>query len=175
MSNKNKFLQFNDHEIYSTYVDGQFWVGIKPLCEAIGVNYNRQAQNLRSDKILGQLVAEQQLVGADKRQRFMMCLPERYVYGWLFSIRSNSPKLLEYKKASYDILYDHFHGVLTKRKAIVGEKKEIDKLLKVKQAELDNTPLAKEISELKKKKTSCTSKLSHLDRDLYDVQEKLQL
>jgi hypothetical protein len=38
------------------------------------------------------------------------------VYGWIFSLTSDSNELLEYKKECYDLLHDHFHGVIGKRK-----------------------------------------------------------
>lgn len=61
----NKFLQFNGRNIYFQSVDGEFYIAIKPICEALELEYTRQFKNLKEDKILGQLLAEQPMVGAD--------------------------------------------------------------------------------------------------------------
>ncbi len=57
-----KFLKFNGRAIYFLSKDGTYWVVIKPICEALNVNYNRQFQNLKADEFLNQLFAEQQMV-----------------------------------------------------------------------------------------------------------------
>lgn len=116
-----KLLEFDGKTIPYTVVDGEYWVAIKPICEALNVNYNRQYQNLTSDEILSQLFAEQQIVAADSRRRKMICLPEKFIYGWLFSIRSDSEELKEYKMKCYEVLFDFFKGTITRRqKALVG-------------------------------------------------------
>ena len=85
-----KFLQFNGKTIFFQAYDGQFWIAIKPICEALNLEYTRQFKNLKEDEILNQLLAEQPMVGADNRIRKMVSLPEKYIYGWLFSINSSS-------------------------------------------------------------------------------------
>ena len=42
-----KFLEFNGKTISFLCKEGEYWVAIKPICEALGVNYNRQYQNLK--------------------------------------------------------------------------------------------------------------------------------
>lgn len=116
-----KFLQFNGKNIYFKMVDGIWWVAIKPICQALKVDYERQRKNLFDDEILAQLPSEQTVVAADGRLRKMICLPEYFIYGWIFSIQSNSPELTAYKMKCYEILFNHFHGVITKRRALLTE------------------------------------------------------
>jgi len=122
----NKFLQFNGKTIFFQNVEGEFWIAIKPICEALNLEYTRQFKNVKEDDILGQLLAEQPMVGADNKLRKMSCLPEKFIYGWLFSINSQSPELREYKKECYEILFNYFHGSITGRKELLKQKVEVD-------------------------------------------------
>jgi hypothetical protein len=117
-----KFLDFNGKTIYFLSVDGTYWVAIKPICEAIGVDYEGQRKNLKKDKFWDQLPSIQTVVAADKRSREMLCLPEQFIYGWICSIQSSNPELIAYKKKCYQLLYDYFHGTITNRKELITEK-----------------------------------------------------
>jgi hypothetical protein len=105
-----KFLEFNGKTLVFLAVDGTYWIALKPICEALNVEYTRIFKNVKEDPIFGQLLAEQPMVGADGKNRKMVSLPEKWIYGWLISIQSQSPELIEYKKLCYEILADFFHG-----------------------------------------------------------------
>ena len=127
MSTLIKKIEINDRELSMTYVDNQWWIAVKPICEALGVDHTAQFQNIKSDEILGPAYANQHMqVGGQMRE--MICLPERYIYGWIFSIRSKSSALVKYKQICYNVLYDHFHGVLAQRAKVLKTKtlKEIE-------------------------------------------------
>jgi hypothetical protein len=117
-----KFLEFNGKNLLFLSKSGVTYVAVKPVCEAIGVNYNRQFQNINEDPILSPVFAIQQMQVPGDQIRKMVCLPERYIYGWIFSIRSESKELIEFKLECYDILFNHFHGTMTGRKEILQEK-----------------------------------------------------
>ena len=117
-----KFLEFNGSTIFFVAADGQYWIAIKPICEALGVDYERQRKNLKEDKILSQLPSEQTVVAADGKLRKMVCLPEFFIYGWIFSIQSQSEELQKYKLECYRVLYEHFHGTIYGRKNLLGMK-----------------------------------------------------
>ncbi|MFY0628669.1 MAG: hypothetical protein JXR07_20420 [Reichenbachiella sp.] len=120
-----KFLKFNDKTISFLAIDGEYWIAIKPICEVLNVNYNRQFQNLKTDNLLGQLFAVQQMVGADSNLRQMVAIPEKFIYGWLFSIRSDSKELQTYKMECYEVLFNHFHGSVTGRSEVLKEKMQL--------------------------------------------------
>lgn len=120
-----KFLEFNGKTIYFVAADGQYWIAIKPICEALGVDYERQRKNLKEEEILAQLPSEQAVVAADNKLRKMLCLPEFYIYGWIFNIQSASPELLKYKWECYRVLYDYFHGAIIGRKSLLREKAKL--------------------------------------------------
>jgi len=128
-----KFLEFNGKTIYFVAADGQYWIALKPICEALNVDFEAQRKNLKEDEILSQHPSEQTVVAADGKLRKMLCLPEFYVYGWIFNIQSSSPELLKYKWECYGVLYDYFHGVITGRKELLSQKAkaqiEVDKVM----------------------------------------------
>jgi hypothetical protein len=119
------FLQFKGKNLlFLSKTDG-FYIAIKPVCEALGVDYIRQHKNLSSDPILGPALSKQTMQVPGDQARNMVCLPERYIYGWIFSIRSESLDLVEYKRECYDILFNHFHGAMTSRGECIREKARI--------------------------------------------------
>jgi len=167
---KTTSLEFQGQKMAYTFQDNQFWVAIKPICEALNVNYNRQFQNLKSDEILSQLFAKQQIVAADFKRREMICLPEKYIYGWLFSIRSDNPLLIEYKKKCYDVLFTHFNGSITQRRRMLQEKASIVNKIKELEEKLSENPDYLELTELKSKRTKQNNHLQQLDQDLISGQ-----
>lgn len=167
-----KFLEFNGKSIHFLAVDGQYWIALKPICEALNVNWNRQFQNLKEDKLLCQQFAEQQMVAADGKLREMTSLPEFFIYGWIFSIQSDSEELQAYKWECYRILYEHFHGAITGRKELLSEKSRI-------QLEIDgcmNTLDAEVALRLDRAKTqlnSINNKLRTLDAEVMEEEKTL--
>ncbi len=52
MKNLEKFLEFNGKRISVLLADGSWWVAIKPICEALKVDYEGQRKNIQDDEIL---------------------------------------------------------------------------------------------------------------------------
>lgn len=161
-----KFLEFNGRTLLFLSIDGTFWVAIKPICEALGVQYERQYKNLNADPILGQLLSKQTMVAADNRVRQMVSLPEKWVYGWLFSINSSSPDLLAYKKECYHLLYQHFHGPLTERIQTLQQKSQAEEELDEAMATLLETPAYKSVLAARERVKASGRSLRALDADL---------
>lgn len=96
-------------------VTSDMFVPIKPICEALGVAFQSQAEKIKSDVILSSVVTLGITTGADGKQYEMLCLPLKYVYGWIFSINPSNVKadirqnVIKYKQECYDALYEHFH------------------------------------------------------------------
>jgi hypothetical protein len=171
MKNIERFLEFDGKRISILLADGNWWVAIKPICEALGVNYNRQAQNIRDHKKLSQLVAEQQLVAADGKLRKMLCLPEKVIYGWLFMINSDNEQLLEYQYLCHEILYNHFHGKMTERMNILTEK-----ITNIQEMEdLRTNEIAEKIKWLESRNKKLDRMLKSLDQDLLTGQISFDL
>lgn len=145
----SNFIDFKGKNILFARVKGKYWISIKSVCEAINVNYNRQFQNIQADPILGSAFANQQIQVPDDQGRSMACLPEYLVYGWIFSIKSASPELIEYKKECYAVLYDHFHGVITRKAEMYSEMAKAKKRMAELEAALNTTPEYAEFTEMR--------------------------
>ena len=165
MSNQIKKIEINDRELTMTYIDNQWWVAVKPICEALGVDYSRQLRTLKEDKIFSQLWSLETIVAQDLKKREMACLPEKFIYGWIFSLQSESELLLKYKLVCYEVLYNHFHGVLGQRGKLLKEKTlkeieydEVKKSLENSEEYLKLKKLEKEIATDKKSLNGLDSK-----------------
>jgi hypothetical protein len=94
--------------------DGEKFVPVKPICEALGVNYTSQLEKMENDEILHSIIPLKGTVGADGKSRQMKCIPLKYVFGWIFSISPKNVKeeakqnLILYKVICYDALYNYF-------------------------------------------------------------------
>lgn len=117
-----KFLLFNDQNIIYKRIKGVYWISLKSVCEALSINTNRQLQNIKEDPILKNKLSIIKIQADwDIQKRRYICLPEEYIYCWILSVRSDSPELLEYKRECYHLLYQHFHGVVTRRMDLYKE------------------------------------------------------
>lgn len=91
-------------------------VPIRPICEALGVDFAGQRKKIQEDEDLSSVVDLTPSTGADGKQYEMLCLPIRYIFGWLFTINPANVKpeaqeaVRTYRRRCYDALYHHFFG-----------------------------------------------------------------
>lgn len=108
-------LKINGVDIVTVEQDGEIFVPIKPICEAIGIDVESQRDKIQADEILSSTAVLSTAVAADGKEREMFCLPLRYIYGWLFTInpKNVTPDAREavtrYRRECYDVLYAHFN------------------------------------------------------------------
>lgn len=118
-------------------------VPVKPICEALGVAYERQFSKLKEDEDFSSVITLRVTTGADGKQYEMVCLPHQFIYGWLFTINPKNVKpeakesVRKYRKACYDALYHHFNGLQQRRneqdameKSLLAERDAVDELEK---------------------------------------------
>lgn len=91
-------------------------VPIKPICEALGIDVENQRKKIQDDEDLSSVAVLSTATGADGKQYEMLCMPIRYVFGWLFTINPKNVKpeaqeaVRAYRRRCYDALYSHFFG-----------------------------------------------------------------
>lgn len=167
-----KFLEFNGKTIFFVDVNGTNWIAVKPICEALGVNYNRQFQNLKEDEILGDVFAIQQMRDTLNRNQKMVCLPEKFIYGWIFSLQSQSEDLKLYKRKCYELLFDYFHGTITKRKEFLSQRNDIDARLNEINLKLkEENELIQERNRIINEKKLINISLKKLDNSLFEEKD----
>ena len=103
----------------------------------------------------------------------MFCLPEKYIYGWLFGIRSNSPDLISYKKECYDVLFNYFHGIIGSRQESLTIKADIQLQKNDLNKQLMEIPAFKKLMELQAEDMRLGKVLKALDDKL--ISEQLNL
>lgn len=114
--NNQILSKINGVDIVTVDRDGEIFVPIKPVCGAIGIDFAAQYNKLQSDEFLSPTIAIIAMVAADDKSRDMVCLPLKYIYGWLATINPGkvAPEAREaviaYRRECYDVLYDHFAG-----------------------------------------------------------------
>jgi hypothetical protein len=102
----------NNVDIVSTS-DEQL-VAIKPICEALGIDWSSQKQRIERDEILASTMVMITTVAADGKDREMCAVPYMFVFGWLFSIDASKvnedvkESVLKYKMECYKVLFEHF-------------------------------------------------------------------
>lgn len=80
------------------------------------LDHSNQVKSLKRHKILSSTMVIMTTVGADTKDREMLCLPLKFVYGWWLNIDVNlvtedRREIVErYQRECYDVLYDHFAG-----------------------------------------------------------------
>lgn len=148
---------------------GEIHVPIKPICEAIGIAADAQRNKIQSDITLASVASIINATGSDGKSYGMVCLPIKYIYGWLFTINPGKvdpdarESVIKYRQECYDVLYDHFerrtrrqneenqaeirileeiNGLLSQEKTLKCQLKERrNDLAKIRAARLDDQPM----------------------------------
>lgn len=170
MKTNEKFLQFNGKNIVFLSVDGTYWIALKPICKALNIEYTRSFKNAKNDPILGPALAVQPMQvskNGKKQLRNVTCIPEEFIYGWIFSLRSDSEELIAYKRDCYRLLYNYFHGTITNRKELLIEKENIQNQIgKIKHDLKEKDERFKELQNLESKKKKLSTELNKIDKEL---------
>ena len=171
---KNSII-INDTEIFIISNGLEKFVAIKPICEALGVDYSSQLQKIKDDEILSSTVGLNTTVGADGKERKMQSIPIKYVFGWLFTINPENVKpeikhlIIKYKKECYDALFDSF----TKRTSLLKEKTDYQIQIETLEEDLKTDNRYIKIQELKSSIKMTSQQLNNLDKNV--VNEQLDL
>ena len=111
-------VEFCGSSLEGVVIDGRAYVAMKPIVEGIGLDWAGQFSKIKSDDVLGQVIEEipTTSIGADgkKYKTNMLCLPEEYLQGWMFTIKSGKvksslrEKIVTYKRECYKVLHNAF-------------------------------------------------------------------
>ncbi len=115
---KDKVIEvpFYNTTIVAVEKNGQRFVAMKPLVEAMGLDWSKQLRQMKDDHVLSSTMDVTSIVGADGKNYKMVCLPIEYLNGWLFKISANrytgdKRKVIElYQKECYHALYGYWHN-----------------------------------------------------------------
>ena len=109
-------VDFRNDTLFATERDDGVFVALKPICDALGLNWPAQFSRLREDPILSEGIATVAMPSVGGAQE-TTCLRLDLVNGWLFKIDSRRvrdeetrQKVLTYQRECYAVLFRHFYG-----------------------------------------------------------------
>lgn len=159
-----------------------YFVALRPICDALNVVYTGQLKRIKNDVILGPALYKCTMQApsfSEKsepvfQRREMLCLPEKYIYGWIFSINSDKEELIKYKQKCYDLLYEYFHGSITGRKDLLLKRKAIDNdIATLKEEMKEQDEKYKKLKALEANRKLVSQKLNQIDNSItsqYEMQ-----
>ncbi|HAQ20859.1 MAG TPA: hypothetical protein DCR40_16750 [Prolixibacteraceae bacterium] len=103
----DKFLEFNGKRLIMLARNGTSWIAIKPICEALEVDYASQVKKIEECDFFTEHSSYQTMVDTDGKLLKMICLPEYIIVDWILKIESNNPKLADLKSECYQVINDH--------------------------------------------------------------------
>ncbi len=117
---EQKEVEFYGDTIIAVQVTGGgVFVPIRPICDNLGITLAGQRERINRDPVLAEMVTSVS-VTLTQQAREMLCLPLKYVPGWLFGINADRVKpelrdaVIRYQKECYEVLAEAFtEGRLT--------------------------------------------------------------
>lgn len=178
MKEKFSIGKVNGTEIFAVKTDqGDVLVPVKPICTALGVDVEGQRKKIMDDEILNSVADFCSATGSDGKSYEMLCLPEEFIYGWIFTINpknvvaSARESVREFRRLCYTTLYDYFHGRAQRTQEVI----DIERGLMKERKELDETlsGLMKTAADVKSRVKSIDSQLDKLQAERLNPQRSL--
>jgi hypothetical protein len=175
----SNLVKFQGNDIACVQIDGEYYVAIKPISEAIGLRHDSALEGIKSDEILSQLYGVRRMVAGDNKEREMGCLPLAYLNGWLFTIDANKVSeqaravLLAYKRECYRVLHEHFFGRQEARNRATEVFMELHSkraYLKGLQKQLADSEVGQAIATAKKEIRTLEVEQASLDHEMFGKQ-----
>ncbi len=177
-------IRFQSYDLPYVKVEDQIFIPIRPICQALGLDPKWHTESIKNDEDLSLVSGVHSIPDSRGHLQKMVCLPERYIYGWLFGIKKTNTmseetkeNLREYRLECYDVMYSYFHGKLIKRKNKLQERvAKTDKIhtLRLKlESELKESPTYKEIIQIETDIKGINKVLKQLDIDIAGEQLSL--
>lgn len=114
---KTELIQFHGHDVVTVARDdGKIFVAIRPICDAIGLEWSAQFRRIQRDEVLSSVVAMMATTAADNKTYETLCLPLDMLNGWLFGVDAKRVKpelkkaVIGYQRECYEVLDAHFRG-----------------------------------------------------------------
>lgn len=123
-------VRFHNHELITIQHDGKPYVAMKPIVEAIGLDWRSQLQRIKRHPILSaSVVIITTQLESDSQRREISFLPLSMLNGWLFGVDANRVKpeiretLLTYQRECFDALNDYWNkgAAINPRKTLTPE------------------------------------------------------
>lgn len=118
-------VNFRGDELYGFKQDDGTFLALKPMVEAMGLDWSAQLKRVKRDPILVEGMAMMATPFGRGGDQECVCIKLDLINGWLFTIDSSRIKddtvrqrVQTYQRECYQVLHDHFAG---KRKPIEAD------------------------------------------------------
>jgi len=130
-------IDFHDTAIPTFNVEGIIRVAMRPICDAIGLDWEGQRQRIRRHPVLSKGACMIKAPSKSGIQKFLT-LPLNKLNGWLFGIDANRTKpeirekLVEYQAECFDVLSDYWQKgeAINPRASTVGERRPLNRAVR---------------------------------------------
>lgn len=109
-------VNFRGDQLYGFENDDGVFVALKPIVDAMGINWEGQRQRVQRDPILSEGTCVMQVPFNGSKGQEVTCLKFDLVNGWLFTIDSSRikddavrEKVILYQRECYGVLFKHFY------------------------------------------------------------------
>jgi hypothetical protein len=109
-------VDFRQDTLFAVERDDGVFVAVKPICDSLGLAWNKQLERLKRDPILAEGMTVMGIPSVGGTQETTV-LKLEMVNGWLFGIdesrvkdEQTRQKVLAYKRECYSVLFEHFYG-----------------------------------------------------------------
>jgi hypothetical protein len=108
-------VPFYGNEIVVIEKNGERLVAMKPIAEALGLEWSGQLKLIKNDLVLhkGMVVTS---IPSEGGVQDTVCLPLEYLNGWLFKVPASRytgkkrETIIRYQEECYSALYEYFHN-----------------------------------------------------------------
>lgn len=127
-TNQFQIVSFHNTNLSTIAIDNVHYVAIRPIVEAIGLEWSTQSQKLNKNKAKFNCV-HINTVANDGKKRAMLCMPIKKLNGWLFSINPEKvradikDKVIQYQEECFQVLHDYWNkGIAVNHKTTVDDR-----------------------------------------------------
>lgn len=119
-------IDFHGHPIVATMHNDEMHVGMKSVCEGIGLQWQAQYNRIKRNQILNSVVSMIDITASDNKTYKTVCLPLSMLNGWLFGVDANRvkenvrEKLITYQKECFQVLHDYWFNNQTPQPVITS-------------------------------------------------------
>lgn len=117
-------VDFYGDELIAVEVEGEVYVPVRVICDYMELSWSGQRQRMRRDPVLSEALVSVCVTHPESERgaREMLCLPLKYLNGWLFGVNANRVKpelrerVIQYQRECYDILARAFQARAVERR-----------------------------------------------------------
>ena len=119
-------LSFHGSDLITLKVEDVIYTAVKPIAEALGINWATQARKLENSK--DKFGCCHMTTPTNGGMQSMLCMPLKKLNGWLFSINPEKvradlrEKVIQYQEECFEALYNYWHFGKAERKTTVDQR-----------------------------------------------------